>query len=111
MNPIEIIIRDYHSHNDDPYIYSTWTKYAWHSNKADIKMPKQTWFKDKIVKIKDILLRGTIKIACFKADPYVIAGYVVVHDGMIQWICIKKDLRNQGIESLLTHSIKDKVRE
>lgn len=109
MHPIEITIRPYESPKDDAYIYSTWTRYAWFSPKEPIKTPKQKWFKEKAEEIKAILSPETVKVACFKDNPYVIAGYIVVHHSEITWICVKKDYRRQGIERLLMQSMKERL--
>lgn len=102
MNPVEIILRPYTPETDDPYIYSTWTKYAWYSPPEPIRTPKAQWFAEKIQSIKELLPRATIRIACFKDQPYVIAGYIVIAHGRTQWLCIKKEYRDEGIEALLT---------
>lgn len=107
--PVEIMIRDYNSELDDPYIYSTWTRYCWYSPEARIETPKQEWFREKTKYIKSILSGDSVKIACFKGNPYVIAGYIVVHQGKIEWLCIKKDLMHEGIQNLLMESMKGRM--
>lgn len=108
MQAVEIIIRDYNPKTDDPYIYSTWTKYCWYSPTEEHTKTKKDWFTDKIQEIKQLLESGRVKIACFKEDPYVIAGYIVAKDGDVVWTCTKKDYHNQGIERLLTQAIQEK---
>ncbi len=109
--PIEIVIRDYNSSSDDPYIYSTWTRYAWYSSVEPILLSKNQWFREKIREIKDILSVETVNVACFKNDPYVITGYIVAKGGELKWICVKKDYHNQGIENLLKSSMKGKIHD
>ncbi len=106
-----ITIRNYNPETDDGYIYSTWTKYAWYSPKEPIKMPKPEFFKAKALEIASILARGQAKVACLKEDDSVIMGYCVAADGEVKWLCVKKDFRNQGIEKLLTHSLKGHINE
>lgn len=109
MKPVEIVIRDYKSPDDDSYIYSTWTKSSWYRKKDPLYIDKQAHFKQKIKEIKNILSPDSVKIACFKDSPYVIAGYIVVANEDIAWLCIKRDFLNQGVEELLTQSMKDKI--
>ncbi len=99
----EVIItcRPYEYPNDDAYIYSTWTKYAWYSPKSPISLPKGEWMKEKCQEIKDLLQNGIVRIACIKECPSVIMGYAVFRDGELKWMCIKKQYRNQGIERML----------
>lgn len=108
---MEIVIRDYNPKTDDPYIYSTWTKYSWYSPKEEIHVSKKEYFSHLIQHIKYVLMKGETKIACLKDDPYVIIGYIVMHENNISWKCIKKDYHNQGIDELLIKSIKGKINE
>lgn len=109
MQPIEIITRSYNQKTDDPYIYSTWTRYAYYSAKDPIKTSKPVWFKNKSDQIKEILPKSDIKVACFRDDPAFILGYIVVLDRKLKWLCVKKDYHDQGIEKLLTESMKEKI--
>lgn len=104
---MEITIREYDSKTDDPYIYSTWTKYAFYSPEKPIKTAKHVWFKQKIDEIKNLLATSHVKIACIKGSPYVIIGYIVLKDGEIRWLCVKKDYHNQGVEKLLEKSARE----
>lgn len=108
---IEITVRPYRSEIDDKYIYSTWTRYSWYSPAQPIHTPKKQFFQDKIKEIKHILEHGYTAVACFKDDPNTIMGYIAVHDGVVQWMCIKKQFSNEGIDSLLLKSIKGRLNE
>ena len=105
----EVTIRSYNPMTDDSYIYSTWSKYAWYSSKDPISISKHQFFKQKNAYIKDILQNGVVKVACVKDDPYVIMGYIVVHNNKVEWLCVKKDYHNQGIEELLKRSLKGRI--
>lgn len=111
MKEIEITIRPYQSSTDDPYIYSTWSKYSWYSAPGKIIIPKGQFFKEKIQEIKTILSEGDVKVACFKNAPIAIMGFVAVYQGKLQWLCIKKDYHQEGIDLLLMKSVKDKLNE
>lgn len=111
MNPIEVIIRLYEPENDDPYIYSTWSRYAYYSLKIgkEKKDIKQKWFKEKIKEISEILKSGRVHIACLKTDVSFIIGYIVFKDGEMKWICIKNSYRKEiAIEKLLLKSMEGK---
>jgi hypothetical protein len=107
---LEIIVRAYKP-EDDPYIYSTWSKYAWYSPKEPIKISKANFFRQQIKLIKDMLEEGHVGVACIKETPYVIMGYIVVYQGKILWMCIKKDFQNQKIDQLLLNSVKGILNE
>lgn len=111
MSSVEIVIRPYSHLTDDPYIYSTWTRYAWYSPKEPIKESKRIFFKNKSKEIKDILLTNQVNIACCSDSPYFIIGYIAVHDSKIAWMCVKKTYKDQGIEELLIKSMKGKIDE
>jgi len=111
MKDVEITVREYNPDTDDGYIYSTWTQYAWYSPKDPILLTQKQFFKEKNDNIKQILSEGKVKIACLKDDPYVILGYMVVHNDKMEWCCIKKDFRKEGIESLLRNSFRGELLE
>lgn len=114
MQSIEIILRDYDPKTDDPYIYSTWTRYCWYSPKEPHHIPeskKAAWFRGKTKEIKKVLETSKVKVACFRGMTYVIVGYIVSSGEDVIWTCVKKDYQGQGIESLLTKSIKEKKSE
>ena len=109
IKPVIVTIRQYDPKIDDPYIYSTWTRYAYSHPKEPILIPKQEWHAAKIQEIKGILSKETVHIACIKDEPYMVVGYIVVHGKDVQWLCIKKDYQNQGIDKLLMDSMKEKL--
>lgn len=109
MKEIEIIIRPYQSDIDDAYIYSTWRKYAWYSSPTKIDIPKAQFFREKTQEIKKILEQGYVKTACFKNDPDTFMGIIVVFDGKIEALFIKRDYLKEGIDELLKKSVKDKL--
>ena len=111
MKDIEIVIRPYQSYVDDPYIYSTWRKYAWYSAKEKIAIPKGQFFKEKIQEIKKILSEGDIKVACFKNEPAALMGFIAVYHGNIEALFVKKDFLKEGIDDFLKKSVKDKLNE
>lgn|SRR4051812_2554624 len=104
-----IVIRNFHAPTDAPYIYSTWSKYSWYSPKAPLRVKKRNFFRQKIGEIRELLDKSIVHIACMKDDPDFIVGYIVVYEGKMEWSCIKKSYRNQGIEGLLVHSVKGKI--
>lgn len=108
---MNVVIREYNPKIDNPYIYSTWTKYSWYSPSDIIIISKKKWFQDKIRRIQKCLALGTIKIACLDETPSVIMGYIVVMNRQMEWICIKKEFRDNGIEQLLFKSVKDELEE
>ncbi len=107
----EIIIRNYSPVTDDPYIYSTWTKYAWYSPKEPIGMSKRKFFHEKIKYIRHVLenQKSIVRTACMKDDPDTIMGYVVAYDGELEWICVKKTFIESGIKELLLKSIEGNI--
>lgn len=111
MKTVEIVIRSYIPIQDDPYIYSSWTRYAWYSAQGPIALPKREWFALKIREIKEILAHGDVHVACFSDDPTSIAGYIAVQDHAVKWLCVKKIYHHQGIEQLLTHSMKEQLHD
>lgn len=106
MESIEIIVRPYDSKVDDAYIYSTWTRYAWYSAKEKHDIPKRQFFKEKSAEIGFMLQAGFCRVACFKKERFVIVGYIAVYGGQIQWVCVKKDYAQEGIDQLLIQSMK-----
>lgn len=104
----DVIVRPYDA-EDDPYIYSTWTKYSWYSPKRPILIGKKRYFKEKNEEIKAVLTEGIVKIACMQDDPSLIIGYIVVKDRKIAWICVKKDYHNQGVDAMLIRSMKGEL--
>ncbi len=106
-----VVLRDYDSKTDDPYIYSTWTKFGYYSPKEPITIPKQLWFEQKIQAIREMLATGDVRVACLKYEPYVIIGYSVYFNNVLKKLCIKSRFRNQGVEYLLTKSKKRKEDE
>lgn len=108
---MKIIIRPYDPKIDNPYIYATWTKFAWYSPKDPIVVSKKEWFKHKITQIQHALQEGQVKIACIDETPDVIMGYIIVKDGKVEWMCVKNQFRDQGIETLLIKSIKPLLTE
>lgn len=107
IETIEIVIRAYDPEIDDGYIYSTWTKYAYYSPIHPILISKSKFMKDKINEIKNCLQQGRVSVACVKDSPDVIMGYIVVYEGKVKWLCIKKDFHKEGIDLLLKNSIKE----
>lgn len=105
MAEAEIIIRQYDPINDDPYIYSTWTRFCWYSAAEPIHLSKKKWFQQKALEIKQKLKLCKTHIACLKDDPECILGYIVGLPIGIEWLCVKKQFRNQGIEDLLIRSL------
>src|SRR4051812_44425192 len=101
MKPLEVIVRQYDPKKDDPYIYSTWVRYSWHSPLEPHKVSKQQYFKDKAEEIKEILTIADVNIACLKTGTFFILGYIVVKDGEVVWTCVKKSYHGQGIDQLL----------
>lgn len=106
--PVEIILRDLDRLTDSAYIHATWAKFEYHSNKHNIETPKKLWFKEKSEEIAQHLLMSTVRIACFKSCPTLLAGYIISLNGVKIWMCVKKDYHNQGIEQLLEKSIQRK---
>jgi hypothetical protein len=103
---MEIMIRNYDSKTDDGYIYSTWTKFAFHSQKKkNQETDRNLWFKNKCKEIHHALSTGTPRIACLKEFPFMIIGYIVEVEGKVIWTCVKKDYHNQGIEDFLQRSL------
>ena len=113
QSSVEIIIRPYDSEIDDAYIYSTWTRRAWYSPVAPIRMEKRAWFAQKTAEIKKILSPDHVRTACVKGSPSMIAGYIVVKDHLIEWICIKKQYHScfEEINTLLINSVKEKLHD
>lgn len=105
MKETTIIIRDYKPKIDDPYIFASWTRFCWYSAKPKIKANKQEWFASKSHQIKTFLSDGITKIAHLSDDPDTIMGYIVVHEGKVQWMCIKKMFHHQGIDRLLASAV------
>jgi hypothetical protein len=100
--PIHIIIRPYDPKTDEAFVYATWTQNTFYSRKELISVQKKQWFGEKSKSIGEILKSAQVFIACHKNDPYTIAGYSVVDHGKTIWSYIKKDYRNDGVETLLT---------
>jgi len=109
MREIEIVIRPYQSEVDDPYIYSTWRKHSWYSSPIKINVPKLQFFKEKTQEIKKILFEGYVRTACFKNDPSALMGIVVVYQGKIACLFVKKDFLKEGIDDLLKKAVKDQI--
>lgn len=111
MKEIEITIRPYDKEIDDPYIYSTWRKYAWYSPEKKITLPKNEFFTKKTEEIKKILFEGVTKIACFKNDPRIFVGVIVTNERKIEALFVKKDYLKEGIDELLKKSVKENLDE
>lgn len=107
----EIILRKYDSKTDDPYIYSTWSKFCYYSlpqSGALSPKDKKEWFKQKSAQIRQYLEAAQTLVACLRDDPDFLVGYVVGDSQGILWLCVKKQFRNQGIEQLLINGINPK---
>ena len=109
---IEVVVRYYQPPMDDNYILSTWSRYCWYSptEKRSRSTNKPDWFRVKTDEIKRLLAKSMllsdvfIRVACFKTDPSIILGYIVIKDGKQEWLCVKKPFWGQGIEQLLKKS-------
>ena len=97
---IRVRIRDYEPKQDEAFLYATWCKNAYYSPKEPITKSKKAWFDDKIKTIQDLLTRSSVHIACFSDHPFVIVGCVVESESGLEWLYVKKDYRNQGVEEL-----------
>jgi len=110
---LEIVVRDYDPKTDNGYIYSTWTKYAWYSPRDPILLTKSKFFAYKIKEIDGVLASRSVHIACLKSDPFIIMGYIVFNKNgtypKVEWICVKKDFHNQGIDKLLIQSMSKEI--
>lgn len=117
-----IVTRPYEAPGDDAYIYSTWTKYAWYSCRDNLgprgslvirplDSNKREWFQEMVHHIHQCLSLGRVNVACFEETPSVIMGYIVVYQGKLEWLCVKKQFHHQGIDQLLKHSMKDYYEE
>jgi hypothetical protein len=108
---MEIKIRKYNSNVDDPYIYSTWTKYAWYSPSNPHIIGKKEFFDTLGKHIKSILSEGQVRVACLKDDQDIILGYIAYHNGKEEWICVKKDFHNSPIREALINSMKEEMKD
>ena len=106
MESFQITVRPYEEKIDAPFIFNSWSRSAYYSSKPR-PSPKKDWFQAKIHSIKDALQEGTVYVACLKEDPIFFLGYIVLQKNQIQFLYVKQDYKNQGIEELLTNKFKD----
>lgn len=108
---MEVIVRPYKQHIDDPYIYATWTKFAYYSPQEPIQIPKKEFFQIVASYIATVLKEGDVKVACLKDDRTHVFGYIAVYKGKMEKLCVKKDYRAEGVDQLLVSSMKGKIDE
>ncbi len=102
VKPMTVVIREYSPDMDNPCIYATWRN----SSHFSSTVPRGTneskiFFRAQTQKIKDILRKASVKIACGGDDPTFIVGYSVVTQKHLNWIYVKVDYRNRGIGTML----------
>lgn len=96
-----VVIRDYNEPLDIACIYSTWRKSAYYSAEPKIMESPTQFFKNQNEKIKKILPKAVIKIACLEDDPIVIVGYSICTGTHLDFVYVKTDYRRKGIGALL----------
>jgi ribosomal protein S18 acetylase RimI-like enzyme len=87
--------------SDAPFIYNSWSKNAWYSEKNRDELFKKEWFRSKLSSIAELLKDGTVHIACDQSNDDFILGYSVFKGEKLEWAYVKKDYRKQGIGRLL----------
>ena len=100
-----IIIREFIPEKDTGLIYDSWPKSAFALANYEIKENQQTWFKNFFTHMQESLKNCQVFIACLDQSPDTIIGYCVIDGDSLEWLYVKPDFRNQGVENLL---IKDK---
>lgn len=95
-----VIIREYDP-SDEAYIYSAWRNNSYYSAVKKPEGAPSAFFTRQSQKIKKILEKALIKIACFQDTPTVIVGYSVSTGTNLDWIFVKPDYRLKGIGKLL----------
>lgn len=103
-----VVLRDYESFTDDPFIFSTWRKAVWFDKQKPTDSLDPIFFRQKTKQIRNILASPNIliRLACLKDDPDQIIGYSILDNMVIEFVYVKVDYRKQGIASLLTKGFK-----
>lgn len=97
----KILIRHYRPETDAACVYACWRNALW----FDQKRPESEaveFHKKANREIRATLKDATIKIAFPSNDDNHILGYAVLNEGILEWVYIKPDYRNQGIAKMLT---------
>jgi len=97
----KVILRDYNKSIDEPYIYSSWRNSWYYSSIVKPKGNPKQIFQRQTQKIKEILEKAQIRIACLDIDPVVIIGYSISRNNHLDWIYVKSDYRKNGIGTML----------
>ena len=102
MDEMKIIIRAYNPKKDAGIIYDTYPKGVYYGAYIPIVTPKDKWFKEFFIKMKDQLQRDTVLIACLGNNVDTILGYSIIDSDSLKFVYVKEAFRNQGIGTLLT---------
>jgi hypothetical protein len=107
MDAVDIIIRPFEKAKDQAFIYSSWRNSAHWDAIVPIDYPSNKFYRAKTKEINEILKTAQVRIASFKDDPNMIAGYAVSEFADLPpstnliFIYVKIELRARGIGTLL----------
>lgn len=96
----KVVIRAFQK-DDAGFIFSTWSKGAYHGAETKPQIEKSKWFRDHYLYVCDAIEQGDVRVACLADDSNTILGYSVAFGGSLQWIYVKQDFRRLGIGSML----------
>lgn len=108
-NASDVIVmgRSFNAANDEAFIYSTWRNGLFYGSLKKDEFRADDFFPQQTAKIKDILSRAQVRIACIKDAPDVILGYsIFTGDYHLEWIFVKLQFRGKGIGRFLTPQMK-----
>lgn len=98
---VNVIMRPFNPAQDQAFIYTTWRNGVYYGPNNLREKDSKPVFKELTAKIRDILSKATVKIACLEGSHFVIIGYVVYTGTHLDWVYVKEDYRQKGIASLL----------
>lgn len=101
MDDVSVVIRDFNSQDDEPFIYSSWRNSSYYSSNSKAPGSASKYFTEKSKQIKDILEKAQVRIACLKDSPATMVGYCVYTGDHLNWLYVKTDYRKKGIGTLL----------
>lgn len=108
VEPMKIILRQFHPELDEACVYATWRNSAFFGIPRRTSEAKQlaeksriTFFKGMTREIRETLKHAVVRIACDANKPTFIVGWSCATGTHLDWIYVKVEYRNQGIAKML----------
>lgn len=92
---------------DLPFIYSSFLRSIYYSNKYFNKVPAKLFFEKYKIVVNHILNRPfvIIKIVCLEDMPDIVLGYAIAEEHVLHYVYVKEAWRTQRLSALLVSTL------